>query len=317
LDLALPLFEETLKHQKAKLGPEHPHTLTSMYNLADGYYAARKLDLALPLFEETLKLQKAKLGLEHPHTLMTMNNLGRAYWSTKQLDKSIPLFEETLKLTEKKLGREHPDTLIAKLNLGVNFRDAGRFKEAIPLLEEAYRAFRKHPSFGWVVDVLRDAYANAGEIAKFTNLLQEHLAEARQSLPQDSPELPGLLAQIGLDLLKHKKWTEAEPLLRECLAIREKKQPDVWTTFNARSLLGGALLGQKKYADAEPLLLAGYEGMKKREATIPPAGNTRIPEAINRLVQLYEAMGKSDEAAKWRKELAKYPVVAPMPREKK
>jgi len=35
------------------------------------------------------------------------------------------------------------------------------------------------------------------------------------------------------------------------------------------------------------------------------------------LVQLYEATGKKDEAAKWRLEQAKYPVVAPMPREKK
>ena len=62
-------------------------------------------------------------------------------------------------------------------------------------------------------------------------------------------------------------------------------------------------MGQKKYADAEPLLLAGYEGMKQREKTIPPQGKVRIPEAIERLVQLYEAMGKKDDAAKWRKEL--------------
>ena len=63
------------------------------------------------------------------------------------------------------------------------------------------------------------------------------------------------------------------------------------------------MLGQKKHADAEPLLLAGYEGMKQREKTIPEQGKVRIPEAIERLVQLYEATGKKDDAAKWRKEL--------------
>ncbi len=93
-------------------------------------------------------------------------------------------------------------------------------------------------------------------------------------------------------------------MLREGLAVREKTQPDAWQTFNTKSLLGGALLGQKKYADAEPLLLAGYEGMKQREKTIPEQGKVRIPEAIERLVQLYEATGKKDDAAKWRKELA-------------
>jgi hypothetical protein len=135
-------------------------------------------------------------------------------------------------------------------------------------------------------------------------LLPEHLSEARKALPNDSPQLAGALAPIGLILLEQKKWVEAEPVLRECLVIREKAEPDAWTTFNTKSMLGGALLGQKKYADAEPLLLAGYEGLKQREKTIPPQGNTRIPEAIERLVQLYEATGNKDAAAKWRKELA-------------
>ncbi len=36
------------------------------------------------------------------------------------------------------------------------------------------------------------------------------------------------------------------------------------------SLLGGALLGQGRYAEAEPLVIGGYEGMKAREAKIPP-----------------------------------------------
>ena len=133
--------------------------------------------------------------------------------------------------------------------------------------------------------------------------LLPQLPEARKSLPEQSPQLAGLLAQVGLSLLEQKKWAEAEPHLRECLAIREQTQPDVWSTFNTKSLLGGALLGQKKFADAEPLLLAGYEGMKQRDKTIPEQGKIRLPEAVERLVQLYEATGKKEEAAKWRKEL--------------
>jgi hypothetical protein len=76
--------------------------------------------------------------------------------------------------------------------------------------------------------------------------------------------------------------------------------PDTWTTLNTRSLLGGALLDQKKYADAEPLLLAGYEGLKKHEAETLPPGRVRLPEALERLVQFYEATGKKDQAARWR-----------------
>ena len=106
-------------------------------------------------------------------------------------------------------------------------------------------------------------------------------------------------------------------MLRAGLALREKQQPDAWNTFNTQPKLGGALLGQKKYADAEPLLLKGYEGMKQREKTIPTQAATRIPEALDRLIELYRATNKPDEAKKWRTERAKYPEVAPPPREKK
>jgi hypothetical protein len=83
------------------------------------------------------------------------------------------------------------------------------------------------------------------------------------------------------------------------------------------SLLGGALLGQKKHADAEPLLLKGYEGMKARAKTIPPQHITCIPEALDHLIELYTATDKPEEVKKWRAERAKYPTIAPPPREKK
>jgi hypothetical protein len=68
-------------------------------------------------------------------------------------------------------------------------------------------------------------------------------------------------------------------------------------------MLGGALLGQKKYAEAEPLLSKGCQGMKDLEDKIPPQGKVRLVEALERLVQLYEATGRKDEAAQCRKRL--------------
>lgn len=106
-----------------------------------------------------------------------------------------------------------------------------------------------------------------------------------------------------MGFLNLENWTAAEPLLREVLSIRQRTEPELWTTFNTKSVLGGTLLGQNKYAEAEPLLIAGYEGMKQREKSIPLQARVRMAEAIERLVQLYEATKKPDEAAKWRKQL--------------
>jgi hypothetical protein len=63
-----------------QLGPDHPHTLSSMNNLANFYEDLGRYTDALNLREETLTLRKAKLGPDHPHTLMSMNNLALNMW---------------------------------------------------------------------------------------------------------------------------------------------------------------------------------------------------------------------------------------------
>ncbi len=258
---------------------------------------------AIPSFEKLRDAQVKRFGPDHPYTMTTINDLAMTYGQAKQFEKSIPLLEQMLAVQRKKLGELHPDTLQTQANLGVNYRDADRLAEAIPLLEQAYREGRKYPSLDWVAGKLLAAYIRAGKSAEGSALAKENLEAARKALPADTPQLAGILAQTGLALLQLKAWTDADPVLRECLAIREKKEPDAWTTFNTKSMLGEALLGQKNYADAEPLLLAGYEEMKKREDKIPPQGKIRLTEALERLVRIYEATDRKDDAAKRRKEL--------------
>ena len=43
--------------------------------------------------------------------------------------------------------------------------------------------------------------------------------------------------------------------------------------------------------------------MQAREAKIPPTAKTRLPEAIQRLVDLYVAWEKPEQAAEWQKQL--------------
>src|SRR5262249_40419967 len=108
---------------------------------------------------------------------------------------------------------------------------------------------------------------------------------------------------LARTLLKQRRFAEADQILRDCLKLRERHEPNDWETFNTKSLHGASLLGQKKFAEAEPPLLAGYEGMKRREPTMPPDRNITLREAIERLVQLYEAWGKPGKAAEWKARL--------------
>jgi tetratricopeptide (TPR) repeat protein len=257
------------------------------------------------LNEETLALLKQKLGPDHPKTLGSMNNLAKGYWSDKRLDRSIPLFDECLKRLRVKSGEDHPVTTRVKANLGVTYKDAGRLAEALPLLEEANRAVRKYPTLREFRGELLDAYIKAGRKDEADALAKEMLTEDRAAYPAGSPQLAGMLDQVGSSTLKMKRWAEAEAVAREALTIREAKQPDDWRTFNTKSLLGGALLAQKNYVEAGPLLQAGYEGMKQRAEKMSPRDKDQIGEALDRLIELAEATGKAEDAKLWKDEKAK------------
>jgi serine/threonine protein kinase/tetratricopeptide (TPR) repeat protein len=320
LHLALQLHEETLKLRKAKLGPDHPDTLRSMNNLAVGYTSARKLDLALPLLEETLKLRRDKLGPDHPDTLNSMNNLAMGYTSAGKLDLALPLLEETLRLQEAKLGPDHPETLKSRNNLACGYRDAGKLELALPLFIETLKLRRTqlgpdHPDTLDSIGHLIAAHIRNQAPAQALPLLDEFLAGKKKKYGE-GPRLAGIQAAVASDLLKAGEPTAAEPILRECLGIREKQEPDAWTTFNATSLLGASLFGQKKYTEAEPLLLAGYDGMKQRAEKIPKGSRDQLVDALARLVLLYDATGPKEKADDWRAKLAEAKATTAPPTKK-
>jgi non-specific serine/threonine protein kinase/serine/threonine-protein kinase len=179
----------------------------------------------------------------------------------------------------------------ANVDLGEPARAVKQYQRALELREAMLGV--NHPDTADCRNKLAVAYRLAGRAADAARLFDQNL---------QSPAYASALAVNGSVLLAQKKPAEAELKLRAALSVREKIHPDDWTTFETKSLLGQALLDQKKYADAEPLLLSAYKGLKERAAQIPPSDKSRLTEALDRLVRLYEAWNKPDEAARWRKE---------------
>jgi tetratricopeptide (TPR) repeat protein len=178
--------------------------------------------------------------------------------------------EQALAKQQEKLGPDHPHTLIFMSNLALAYQDAGQLEKALPLLEQA-------------------------------------LAKRQEELGPDRPDTLASMNSLASAYRKMGDFASAEPPLRECLILRQQKQPDAWSTFNTQSQLGACLLGQKEYAEAEPLLVQGYEGLKQREDKIPVPNKVMLRDALERLVQLYDGSGKSDQAARWRAEFQKLP----------
>ena len=305
---AVSLLRETLKLQEASLRPGHPDTISTMIRLADALGSRFHVEETVRLLEKALKLGKANLGPDHPITLWAMTRLIDHYGEAGRLDDSIAVGEEALKLTRAKFGHDNPHTLHTVYVLARAYRRADRLDRSIALAEEAYKlgTARLGPDHLDTIGYrhyLADAYVAAGRCSEAEAMVRDVLPRRRKAEKPDSPLLAVDLAALGFSLLAQSKWQEAEPILRECSAIREKAQPNAWRTFDARSMLGGSLLGQGKYAEAEPLIVSGYEGMEAREEEIPAWAKSRLAEAGIRIVRLYAAWGQPAKAAEWKRKL--------------
>jgi tetratricopeptide (TPR) repeat protein len=243
----------------------------SINNLAVAYLATGKVDLALPLFEQTLAGRLEQLGADHPDTLLSMHNLAGAYAANEQTDQAFPLWEKTLDARTLVLGPGHPETIATMTSLARGYLENQRAAEAVPLLERA----REH-----------------------------RLAE--------SPELAAILTNMGSAAKRLDRIPQAVKLLREGVDIAVEQTPSEWTTFHEQSLLGESLVAQtllleqgdvrtQTFAEAEKLLIAGYEGLVERQASIAVPAGPKIVAAFDRLNRLYESWEKAEESQKYRR----------------
>jgi eukaryotic-like serine/threonine-protein kinase len=308
---AEPLYRRALETRERTLGPDHSETLSSVNNLAVLF--AKKGDYAgaETLYRRALEASERTLGPDHPRTLLSLNNLASLLFAKRDYAGAEPLCRRALAAWERTLGPEHPDTLVSAANLAALLKAKGDYAGAEPLyrrvLEAQERTLGKdHPETLSSVSDLAAVLKAKGDYTGAEPLLRRAMETQERTLGKEHPNrLTSARNLVILLLLKHDD-VKAEPLAREYLGLCEKLMPDQWKTFEARSLLGGSLLGQKRYADAEPLLLSGYEGMKQREEKIPFPSRTSLKEALQRLVQLYEAMGRTSQAGEWKQKLAEF-----------
>ena len=228
-------------------------------------------------------------------------SLSEAFW-TGGKGKDLTL-RNALDATEARVADAFAERPLAEASvremLGLAYLNLGDAAQAVPQYERAF-ALRKalegpnRPDTAACRNQLAVAYRLAGRPDDAARLFESNPVSKNQA---------SALSLSGSLLLEQKKAAEAELKLRQALTILQKTQPDDWSTFDTESALGEALVIQKKYAEAEPLLLSGYEGQRLREDTMPDRDKPRVRRALERIVQLYEAWGKPDEAERWRKQL--------------
>jgi len=307
-------------------GNDHQYVISALSWLAESLDRQGKFAVAETVLRDNL--ERRQQTTPHSSTARAFGLLAMALLGQNKLSEAEGVRREALAIRKSLNLKQAENSDASALNEAAWFLatcDEGGFRDgpqAVQLAGKAVQATdRKVPNF---LDTLAAAYAEAGQfdqavsvqkeamgllqntnqVADFASRLNLYLAHKPCREFGFQTDAANWLATGASYLLEHGKAVEAETPARVCLALRQQVLPDDWPTFNARSMLGGSLLGQKKYAEAEPLLRSGYEGLKRCENQIPASvRQTRPTEALERLVQLYEAWGKPDAAAHWRAQL--------------
>ncbi|KAJ7819663.1 hypothetical protein B0H13DRAFT_2292150 [Mycena leptocephala] len=253
------LDDMVLKKWKQLLGPDHPHTLTAMGNLAATYRKLGRYQEAEPLESIVLEKQKQLFGADHPNTLFAMGNLAATYRKLGRYQEAEPLENIVLEKRKQLLGADHPDTLMAMGNLAATYRKLGRYQEAEPL-ESIVLEKRKqllgadHPETLMAMANLARTYRKLGRYQEAEPLEGIVLEKQKQLLGADHLDTLWDMANLAATYHKLGRYKEAEPL--KSIVLEKRKQllgvdhPD---TLMAMANLATTYHKLGRYQEAEPL----------------------------------------------------------------
>jgi tetratricopeptide (TPR) repeat protein len=234
------------------------------------------------MLRDALRVARRRFGPDDPLTYRMIHNLAVSYARQGQVDRAMPLFVEALKGNRRVLGGSHPRTCLNALNLAKCYRDKDQIVPAAALFSEALAASQRSPlPAGIPVNDVRV-----------------------QLYP-----VTVLLARRGCELLNKGRYAEAEPLLRQHLAVwhthhewlKRRRPYEVWHSCFVEFALGRCLAGQKRYEEAEPLLMAGLAGTWRGPFRMGlPGFSADYVDMMQKIADFYQAWGKPERAAAWR-----------------
>ncbi len=213
---------------------------------------------------------------------------------------AVTAAEESMKLSRQTYGDEHETTAIFVNNYAYALLQSGNLSEAEAQCRQALAMQRDdHPLTYNLMHNLALALGEEDHQEERELLLRTSLEGRRRLFGDDDPLTLKTMQALAALLRDQKTFDEAEALLREALGRAEKRWPSGhFMTEHYRRALGVCLAAEGRFEEAEPLLLLSYE----RDRELLPPGHPNHVEGIQKLVDLYIAWGKPEQADHWREE---------------
>ena len=332
------LYRDALEGRRATVGLENRETLATNANLVWFLCRQGRFEEAIGLQQPVVEMLVQERGEDDMSTFIAMRLLTRALWGAGRHDEArkytvraiaagkrlaerpdAPVFdlahcarflltcepaelrepETALGLAEKAVEMGDDKEPRALETLALAYRQTGDLDKAVKTLNKARGLLPPADLDRRMLD-LALALLDAGQYGAYERLCSEATFLGANQRHDGYGNIAGRAVCVGAALVEEARCGEAEPILRACLELERVTLPPGDPRIGiTMSILGAALVGQGKFAEAESLSIEGYERMSRRPAALGPK-----QRALERIIKLYEAWDKPDQAAEWGEKLA-------------
>jgi eukaryotic-like serine/threonine-protein kinase len=252
-------------------------------------------------YREALAMERATAATPSHVLNNALNGLGASLFGQGRYPEAEQILREAVTVGRQVLGRDHPELLPNLTNLANTLQEQGDLAGAEPVQREALAGARRvlgegHPLLGAYAANMGELLRRKGELREAETLFREALAIQRARLPSGHLRIAVSLVGLGQVLTSSGRAAAAEPLLREALNVRQRQiAPDDWRMAEVRSALGACLTVRGRLVEAESLLVESYRALREARG----ANDARVVETRDRLVALYEALKRPEDARRW------------------
>ncbi len=309
LEEAGRLARETWQGRQRILGAEHPDTLISQEAYAEALKDGGHAQEAEPIQRQILQVRERILGSNDVWTIDAFANLSQilevrgAYPEAEHYMRKALAGVERIGLADQHDGLFYVKELaVLRLLQGDPAEAEKRLAEVLP--RSRRRLGPDHRVTLHIQRCLVRALADEGRLDEAEALGKETLnALRRTKADQEGHGTARTELYLGRVLVEEGKLDEAEPLLQEALTFFRdeewsKHKPEL--AAQAANWLGAIQLARKAYPEAEALLLPDSDRLFAHAGDMSP-NERRL--AFGHILNLYQALGKPEQAAVWQKKL--------------
>lgn len=263
---AFPRATQTLERvhelRVARLGPDHPEVAELEVTLASCRRETGELARAEELLRHAVEVLTAERGPDDPRVLAALAARASIELSRGDAATAASLYARVLERQRRTYGPDDPRVAATLNNLAYAQRLQGdlagaelHYREALELANRLHG--EDHPNALMVLQNLASVMNLRGDHDETERLLRRKVELQRVTLPPNHWRLgSSLVSGLGRALMRWGRYEDAEPVLREGVAVLETALgPDHSWVAAARGMLAACLLAQG--ADREGLALAG------------------------------------------------------------